>query len=607
MTSAFDAMLSDDDEEREAAIEKTSKLGEAERAKLLPPLLKELAKRLKGAKDDTNEVEHPAAALMALQMPEAEAAVLAVAEHKNAQVRACLPEIVARHPSEATRAVVRKLAVDKNEDVRDAAFEELKEHPDAGAAEALLKQATKKQSTSGTVLEALVACARLAPAPVRAEVEAFFVKRFDAEDEDEALAALESVGGLGTVSTATLAALRERTSARDERQRVRAVAALAALGDDTEARLAALIELAARGTAMESATAGTLLHDLPRAPVAKALRAALSHPLAVVRAEAVEECTAIPGLAEHADVDAVEAMLADADEEVRLAAIRALGGLTDHRKRVTPRLEALAKGEMKAARDAARSALQRLAWAASNDDDGEGDEEEEGHEATEDVKGADDSASRNPVPPAAREGDPLFIARTHTRPLAVTEKDRNTGSRLGGPPPEGLQPSRCPRCDQPRLYVATFEEDVLGAEVAGGKAVSVLACSGACPLKARGPGAGFSAVVHPPASRGAPVDWQWTLLGCGFTAGKPKRDVDTENNDGGPIMGSKVGGRPFFVDLPLEAAATAAFILQFPDSDTPGGDDVVMLLGGGSQIFLFGTEREGKVTLDGAIVEVEPG
>lgn len=125
------------------------------------------------------------------------------------------------------------------------------------------------------------------------------------------------------------------------------------------------------------------------------------------------------------------------------------------------------------------------------------------------------------VSPDARR---VFVARTHSRSLAVDASCRATGSRVGGAPPGpiGDRAQRCGRCGAPLLYVLTLEADALGDDVARGRAASLLACGGAC--LAEGPllGEGQASVVlvHEPSPRGPSVEWQWAPRGRGLTAGR---------------------------------------------------------------------------------------
>jgi hypothetical protein len=72
----------------------------------------------------------------------------------------------------------------------------------------------------------------------------------------------------------------------------------------------------------------------------------------------------------------------------------------------------------------------------------------------------------------------LFIDRTHHRRIRVAPADQQDGSRVGGRPPAVLASAgpACPLCGGPLLYVLTLGGDLLGPDLARGRAISLLTC-----------------------------------------------------------------------------------------------------------------------------------
>jgi len=207
------------------------------------------------------------------------------------------------------------------------------------------------------------------------------------------------------------------------------------------------------------------------------------------------------------------------------------------------------------------------------------------------------------MPPSLEE-DLLFGVRTHAMPLEIADADRATGSRIGGSPPIALAPETCPRCDNARHYVATFEQDVLGGAAAG-QALSLLVCSGPCRNTGRAPNGGYAVVVHDPSPRGPRTSWQWAPRGRGLDAGAPTRDREIDPLAPGFMRGPKVGGQPFFVDEPIEVDDGQAFLIQLPDDVGPAETEGDYLLGGTGTVYVYGTAGTDGPTIAGASVEVE--
>ena len=72
----------------------------------------------------------------------------------------------------------------------------------------------------------------------------------------------------------------------------------------------------------------------------------------------------------------------------------------------------------------------------------------------------------------------LFSVRTHHQKIVIGPEDTNRGSRVGGRPPRSvsLAGPTCPRCRGAVRYQLTLNGEVLGDDVARGKALSMLTC-----------------------------------------------------------------------------------------------------------------------------------
>src|SRR5262245_24751275 len=83
----------------------------------------------------------------------------------------------------------------------------------------------------------------------------------------------------------------------------------------------------------------------------------------------------------------------------------------------------------------------------------------------------------------------LFIDRTRYRPIRLGDEDAREGSRIAGAAPACFTdgPPSCPRCGEPLDYFLTIEADLVGADVARGRALSIFACADAgCRLGSQG-------------------------------------------------------------------------------------------------------------------------
>lgn len=315
-------LLSDDDDDRDAAQAALAKAGDGEKKKLLDPLRTALAERV--GRDDSSWT-HAARALLLLQTSQASAAVEALAAHADAKVRASLVSLFAEL-GPLPPAVVA-LARDEAPRVRNRVASKLAERPVAGAFEPLFLHATK-EGAGADLLKAVAACSRLGSTADRAKVDALLGKLLDAKDDDQRENAISAFSYLRSATPASKAKLEKLATAKRAQSKWKAVGALAAIGDDTEARLALLIETASKGDSTAADSAGVVLaYDIDPDLVVPAYEKAMSHAKPVVRAFAVTEVTAHPDKRARVDIAKIEALLKDESAAVKRAAREAIASL----------------------------------------------------------------------------------------------------------------------------------------------------------------------------------------------------------------------------------------------------------------------------------------
>ena len=361
MSISMNDLLSDDDDERDAAEKALAKAPDAERQKLLASLTKELDKRIK--KDDfTTPWTRAETALLLLKLPEATSVVTALARHADEGVRASLVSVYA--DLGPLPAFVVALASDASADVRGRVFAKLVDGPTAAALPALLEQATTKQDSEEDVLKALGACARLGTDADRAKAEAILSEALDAKKAERREGAIGAFSQMRSASPEVRAKLKKHADAKRPQTKYAAIGALAAVGDETEARLSELIETGARGE-LDAADSATLVlaFDIDAALTVPALEKAMVHENPLIRAFGVREVTTSPGKRALLDLAKVEALLADADDEVRATAAASAGEITEHKARFLPKLKALLKDKSKAVKSAAKEAITLLDYA----------------------------------------------------------------------------------------------------------------------------------------------------------------------------------------------------------------------------------------------------
>lgn len=184
----------------------------------------------------------------------------------------------------------------------------------------------------------------------------------------------------------------------------------------------------------------------------------------------------------------------------------------------------------------------------------------------------------------------LFLKRAQSRPLAVGPADAPVGSRVGGTPPAPLAaaPPECPACGGSTQYILTLAGDVLGEQVARGRAVSLLTCADvACRMKSHEivEPSSLLLVVHDDAPRAAPG----SSLDSAFEGRRLVLRELTENEESRSSDESKVGGLPGYLqpwgdeEAAKARADGADFLFQWSEVSYP------RTMKRGPYPFLFGT------------------
>lgn len=193
-----------------------------------------------------------------------------------------------------------------------------------------------------------------------------------------------------------------------------------------------------------------------------------------------------------------------------------------------------------------------------------------------------------------------FDARTHSRPLDLGPGDVDTGSRVGGPPPATLPEVTCPGCDRPMLYMLTVERDLVPELLADDQAASLLACSGRCLGDSITGGARLA--THPAGPRSAAGSAPaWGKRGRALVAGPPRDEQGLENEG---LLGAKIGGRPGWLQDPLEPELPEPMelVLQLPDDAFAEAIGGTYLLGGSGSFHVFAPRDGDRLDLGRAVV-----
>ncbi len=137
----------------------------------------------------------------------------------------------------------------------------------------------------------------------------------------------------------------------------------------------------------------------------------------------------------------------------------------------------------------------------------------------------------------------LFIERTRYRRIVIGDADAREGSRVVGSSPACFDEApRCPRCGRELDYFLTVEADLVGPDVAKGRALSLYACADVdCRLDALGLDVEPPSVValtHDPSPR-APGDKPGRRL-----LRDPMRHEKVSDGES-RVEESKLGGRVF--------------------------------------------------------------
>jgi len=201
----------------------------------------------------------------------------------------------------------------------------------------------------------------------------------------------------------------------------------------------------------------------------------------------------------------------------------------------------------------------------------------------------------------------LFIARTRYRPIVVADADATEGSRISGPIPACFEhaPS-CPRCGRALDYFLTIEADLVGPDVARGRALSLFACADVdCRFDSMGLAAEPPSVValsHAPSPRAT-----------GKSAGrrlerKAMRPENPENRGESRVESSKLGGWVFRIQTSIQTDEEEAarrglvFLLQLDEPELEEHTTSLGFWGGVVYVFTKKDPSTGLPTLEGARV-----
>jgi len=143
----------------------------------------------------------------------------------------------------------------------------------------------------------------------------------------------------------------------------------------------------------------------------------------------------------------------------------------------------------------------------------------------------------------------MHLSPTHHHKILLSNKNVQTGSRIGGTPPEAIAENTvCPECKRKIQYVLTLGNDILGEHI-GNNELSFFVCKD---FDCRWDG---QAVIHPsplifivhPVSprKKDPTDMDSPCDALGFYRGELEPDfVDEES---GYCDDSKLGGKPTYI------------------------------------------------------------
>lgn len=201
----------------------------------------------------------------------------------------------------------------------------------------------------------------------------------------------------------------------------------------------------------------------------------------------------------------------------------------------------------------------------------------------------------------------LFVARTRYRPIVVANADALEGSRIAGQMPTCFERApRCPRCDRALDYFLTIEADLVGPDVAKGRALSLFACADVdCRFASMGLAAeppSVIALTHDPSPRAK-----------GKTAGrrlerKAMRPEKPEDSGDSQVEGSKLGGLVFRIQTSVQtdeddaARRGLVFLLQINEQELDEHTTSLGFWGGEVYVFTKKDPSTGLPTLEGARV-----
>jgi hypothetical protein len=376
-----DDLMQEEDGARELAVSQVASEPVAARealARALAEVANVSAKALVEADDAGDDTDEPEAkidraltALAHLAVPAASEALFASAEHASSLVRKRVATALFSVRTGEARAVLASLVSDEESDVRNEVADAIKRHPWPEAAGALLASARAGAPLSQQVAEALAASAATAGPGERTEAASLLLTQAGGKRDRHhhhalyALTALVKHGG----AFPTVGAAAERfASHEDLRVRVAGLALQVAADVERAASFAKLLELAAKGSTDESASADVQLRNLPAPLVAAGLVEAMRGGDPIVRARAASLAVGTIFLARESSLDSLLALTKDGDDGVREAAVMALARclpagkpfFVDRKELIAPALSALSSDSATKVTDAVAKAQRVL-------------------------------------------------------------------------------------------------------------------------------------------------------------------------------------------------------------------------------------------------------
>ena len=205
----------------------------------------------------------------------------------------------------------------------------------------------------------------------------------------------------------------------------------------------------------------------------------------------------------------------------------------------------------------------------------------------------------------------LFQSRDKTARVVIEDGDRPAGSRIGGLPPDAVDPPTCPLSGRAMEYLLTLEHDLLPLLPAG-KAISIYVTPDPDALSrsmavfvSKYPAIErtIAVVFHVASQRGesgpaSPVGGR-ALAISDVTRDMEELEEDEDDIESNPVLSTKIGGRPGVLQSSWDMSVTALdkngymFLFQFaeyyPSDDMKPG---TFYFGGGT-LFVYAKREDG--------------